>query len=726
MIAKVAVDIATANLDRCFDYNIPAGMEISRGDMVKVPFSNFVKEGFVLDIAEKSEYEKLKSILEKKDSKLISEKQFELCDFLIAKYHVLTQEALRLLMPPSVRNFKTKEVEKKTVTLDKDYQKKLESLSKRNKNAFKIVEELEKNQGDFTALAKQYSYQSLNKLQELQIIKIEKYQVFRTPYQSELDEKKSRTLTRDQQNALDKIFQSNKIATLLHGVTGSGKTEVYIKAIESVLAKGKTAIFLVPEISLTPQMLDLFRINFGSQVALLHSGLSAGERFDEWWRLKNKQAKVAVGARSAVFAPLENIGIIIIDEEHESSYKSETSPRYETKEVAEYLAKSHGAMLVYGSATPLLDTYKKACDGVYSLATMPNRINKRPLPKVEIVDMRQEIQNGNSEIFSEKLLEEISKTLEDKNQIMLFLNRRGFSSIYQCLDCGFVCKCENCDVSLTYHKGENNLKCHYCGDLYNLPKVCPKCGGEHFKTGKVGTEKVAMLLENLFPEIRVLRMDNDTTTTKESHKNILSDFRKGKADVLVGTQMIAKGHDFENVTLVGILDADMSLHFSDFRAGERTFSLLTQVAGRAGRGEKVGKVILQTNSPRHHILHLALDGDYKSLYESEINIRAVSQFPPFCDIIRIMCYSKNHQKARELGRELYKKVRDLKIQNESEFLYMNGMQSPIFQLQGYYRFQVIARVKVGSPVIEKMYEIISQNKQKDVVTYVEINPNNMM
>lgn len=259
-----------------------------------------------------------------------------------------------------------------------------------------------------------------------------------------------------------------------------------------------------------------------------------------------------------------------------------------------------------------------------------------------------------------------------------------------------------------------------------MPKVCPKCGGEHFKTGKVGTEKVAMLLENLFPEIRVLRMDNDTTTTKESHKNILSDFRKGKADVLVGTQMIAKGHDFENVTLVGILDADMSLHFSDFRAGERTFSLLTQVAGRAGRGEKVGKVILQTNSPRHHILHLALDGDYKSLYESEINIRAVSQFPPFCDIIRIMCYSKNHQKARELGRELYKKVRDLKTQNESEFLYMNGMQSPIFQLQGYYRFQVIARVKVGSPVIEKMYEIISQNKQKDVVTYVEINPNNMM
>lgn len=259
-----------------------------------------------------------------------------------------------------------------------------------------------------------------------------------------------------------------------------------------------------------------------------------------------------------------------------------------------------------------------------------------------------------------------------------------------------------------------------------MPKKCPKCGGEHFKTGKIGTEKVAMNLKELFPEIRVLRMDNDTTTTKESHKNILSDFRKGKADVLVGTQMIAKGHDFENVTLVGILDADMSLFFSDFRANERTFSLLTQVAGRAGRGAKVGKVVLQTNSPRHHILHLAIDGDYKGLYESEINLRAVSQFPPFCDIVRVMCYSKDQQKARELGRILFKEIRALKAENEKEFLYMNGMQSPIFQLQGNFRFQVIARVGVGSPIIENIYEIVSKNKQKDVVTYVEINPNNMI
>ncbi len=726
MIAKVVVDILTANLDRCFDYQIPEGMEISRGDMVKVPFSNFTKEGFVLDVVEKSEFDKLKNIIEKKDTKLISEKQFELCDFLIKKYHILTQEALRLLLPPSVRNFGTKEVEKRTVILESDYKEKAEKLTKRNKNAFKIIEELENSEADFTTLAKKYSYQTLAKLQDLQIIKVEKYQVFRTPYQDEIKAKTKRELTAHQQNALDTIFASSKTATLLFGVTGSGKTEVYIKAIERVLKEDKTAIFLVPEISLTPQMLNLFRINFGEKVALLHSGLSSGERFDEWWRLKNKTAKVAVGARSAIFAPLENIGIIIVDEEHESSYKSETSPRYETKDVAEFLSKSHDAKLVYGSATPLLDSYKKALDGKYALAKMPQRINKRPLPEVEIVDMRREIQNGNAEIFSEKLLEEIADTLKQKNQIMLFLNRRGFSSIYQCLECGFVCKCENCDVSLTYHKGENNLKCHYCGDYYNLPKKCPNCGGEHFKTGKIGTEKVEMSLKQLFPGIRVLRMDNDTTTTKESHKNILSDFRDGKADVLVGTQMIAKGHDFENVTLVGILDADMSLFFSDFRSSERTFSLLTQVAGRAGRGEKVGKVVLQTNSPRHHILHLAIDGDYQGLYDSEINLREVSSFPPFCDIIRVLCYSKDQQKARELGRILYKEIRALKQQNESEFLYMNGMQSPIFQLQGNYRFQVIARMKVDSPAIEKIYEIVSNNKQNGVTTYVEINPNNMI
>ncbi len=726
MIAKVVVDILTANLDRCFDYQIPEGMEISRGDMVKVPFSTQTKEGFVLDIAEKSEYANLKSIMEKKDTKLISEKQFELCDFLVKKYHIMTQEALRLLLPPSVRNFKTKDAEKKFVSLAKGYQENMDSLSKRNKNAFKIIDEIKNGETDFTILAKQFGYQNLEKLSGLSIVEITQKQIYRTPYDGENGKRVERQLTAYQQNALDTIFSTDKIATLVHGVTGSGKTEVYIKAIGKVLAMGKTAIFLVPEISLTPQMLELFRMNFQDQVAILHSGLSAGERYDEWWRLKNKKAKVAVGARSGIFAPLEDIGIIIVDEEHESSYKSETSPRYETKDVAEFLAVSHGAKLVYGSATPLLDTYKKASDGIYQLANMPMRINQRPLPHVDIVDMRREIQSGNFEIFSQKLIEEIDETLKAKNQAMLFLNRRGFSSVYQCLDCGFVCKCENCDVSLTYHKSEENLKCHYCGDIYKIPTKCPNCGGEHFKTGKIGTEKVVMTLKSMFPDIRVLRMDNDTTTTKESHKTILSAFRRGEADVLVGTQMIAKGHDFENVTLVGILDADMSLFFSDFRANERTFSLLTQVAGRAGRGAKEGRVVLQTSSPRHHILHMAIEGNYKDLYESEINLRSVSQFPPFCDIVRVMCYSKTESKARLLARVLYKEIRELKKQNPDEFFYMNGMQSPIFQLQGQYRFQVIARMKCGSPAIESIYEIVQKNKQNGVVTYVEINPNSMI
>jgi primosomal protein N' (replication factor Y) len=511
---------------------------------------------------------------------------------------------------------------------------------------------------------------------------------------------------------------------LIHGVTGSGKTEIYLSYIAKQIALGKSAIFLVPEISLTPQMLAQLRSRFGEQAAILHSGLSAGERFDEWRRLRSGEAKIAIGARSAIFAPLQNMGAIIIDEEHDTSYCSESAPRYSTIEVAEMRAKYNNCKLILGSATPSVETYSKAQAGEYNLITLTERINKKPMPEIIIADMRRELKRGNPSPFSLALKEELDKTLAADQQAILFLNRRGYSQTVICQDCGYVAKCEHCDVSLTYHSEDNCLKCHYCGARYKMLTSCPDCGGKHVRYSGTGTQRVVAEVKELYPEARILRMDNDTVAGKDGHYKILKQFAAHEADILVGTQMIAKGHDFPSVTLVGILDADMSLHFADYRSGERTFQLITQVAGRSGRASEKGKVVLQTYAPENYILRYAVAYDYKGFFENEISVRKTTNFPPFALIVRIMVTGECEQSALEVLKAVWVATQELCARCPEEFLFLNKMHSPIKKIQERVRYQVLMRLQSGI-LLPHIYDIAVQNSTSQTLVYVEENPVNL-
>lgn len=453
-------------------------------------------------------------------------------------------------------------------------------------------------------------------------------------------------LTVEQKNAVMTIlnnYKKGKAVTLIHGVTGCGKTEIYLNLVERTIKKGYGAIVMVPEIALTPQTLERFKGRFGDVVAILHSKLSDGERYDEWRRIKNGDVQVVVGARSAVFAPVKHLKLIIMDEEHEYSYKSEVTPKYLTREIAEFRIKSNNGLLILGSATPSIECYYKAMSGEYGLVEIQKRINDRSLPEVKIINMCDELKKGNKSIFSIELLNSIKTNLDKGEQTILFLNRRGHSTFVSCRSCGYVSKCVNCDVSLTYHVHNNKLVCHYCGSEYDIPSTCPKCGSKYIKYFGAGTEKIEMEIKKLFPKARILRMDFDTTRKKGEHERIYNDFKENKGDILIGTQMISKGMDFRNVTLVGIVAADTTLNFPDFRAAERTFQLLTQVSGRAGRGELKGKVIAQTYDPDHYSILLASKHDYVSFYKKEIELRRILKNPPFSDILYITLTSANEE-----------------------------------------------------------------------------------
>ena len=402
-----------------------------------------------------------------------------------------------------------------------------------------------------------------------------------------------------------------------------------MQSIQKVLEEGREGIVLVPEISLTPQMVNRFKGRFGDEVAVLHSGLSIGEKYDEWRKIQRKEVRVAVGARSAIFAPFENLGIIIIDEEHETSYKQEDNPRYHARDVAIERARTHNCSVILGSATPSLETFARAKKGVYQLLTLSKRMNDQSLPTVDIVDMREELREGNRTMFSRVLYDKLQDRLMKKEQTVLFLNKRGHSSFVMCRDCGYVIQCPNCDISLTYHQYQQQMKCHYCGYEAVVPTICPECTSEHIRYFGTGTQKVEEELGKIFPEARVIRMDVDTTSRKGSHEKLLTAFQEGKADILLGTQMIAKGLDFPNITLVGVLSADTMLHLPDFRSSEKTFQLLTQVSGRAGRHELAGEVVIQTYSPEHYSIELAGQQDYDQFYQKEMMIRKIHRYPPF-------------------------------------------------------------------------------------------------
>lgn len=722
MFAQVIVDVAHSQVDKIFEYSCPD--DLRTGCRVKVPFGGRIVEGFVIGVSQNCSFppERVKPVAEVFDElpALVPE-CFSLAERISSRFRVPKAASLRLFLPSEMRRGTVREAFKKYVTLSG-----VQATFQKNANKQREAAEFlsDKDEYEYTALCEKFGAGAVNTLIKKGVVCVEKRRVNRNPLGGAERSEELKKLTAAQADAIENIENSQKTVHLLHGVTGSGKTEIYLNIIAREIEKGKTAIFLVPEISLTPQMLSQLRARFKGEAAILHSGLSAGEKFDEWWRLRSGEAKIAIGARSAVFAPLENIGAIIVDEEHDSSYVSETAPRYSTIEVAKLRAEYNNCKLILGSATPSVESYQSAIDGKFNLITLTERINKKPLPEIIIADMRKEVKRGNNSAFSAALREELDSTLKSGNQAIIFLNRRGYAQTVICRDCGYVAKCENCDVSLTYHSEENCLKCHYCGAKYRMLTACPDCGGKRVHYGGTGTQRAAADLKALFPQARIIRMDNDTVSGKDGHYGILRQFAAKEADILVGTQMIAKGHDFPAVTLVGILDADMSLHFSDYRSGERTFQLITQVSGRSGRADDKGKVVLQTYCPENYILRYAVNYDYTGFFGNEMQVRKATGFPPFSLICRIMVTSENAETAVETLKKVYFATEELRQAHPDEFIFLNRMHSPIKKIQKKYRYQVLMRLNTYS-LLEKIYDIAVKNSSQNCLAYVEENPSNL-
>ncbi len=715
------MDIAHSQVDKVFEYSCPP--QTKAGCRVKVPFGGRIIEGFVIGLSETPSFaaDKIKAVTEVYDElpALVPE-CFALMERIAARYRVPKAASLRLFLPSEMRLGKVSEAYIKMIKACGDGA----AIGKSARNQARAFAALREGDCEFTALCKECGRGAVNALIEKGIAQVYKVKRNRTPMPEDDGGECVKILTPAQRAAVEYIENSDKRIQLIHGVTGSGKTEIYLNIIADQLKKGRTAIFLVPEISLTPQMLAHFRSRFGSMAAIMHSGLSAGERFDEWWRLRSGEAKIAIGARSAIFAPVENVGAIIIDEEHDSSYRSETAPRYSTADVAAMRAEYNGCKLILGSATPSVETYINAKEGRYGLVTLTERINGKPLPEIIIADMRREIKRGNPSNLSRALRQELENTLQSGNQAIIFLNRRGYSQSVICTDCGYVAKCENCDVSLTYHSEENCLKCHYCGARYRMLQACPECGGRHLRYTGTGTQRVVSELKEIFPSARIIRMDNDTVSGKDGHYKILRQFAEKQADILVGTQMIAKGHDFPAVTLVGILDADMSLHFSDYRSGERTFQLITQVAGRSGRAGDKGKVVLQTYSPENYILRFAVRYDYEGFFENEIRLRKAALFPPYSLICRVMVVADKDGDALEALKNVYFAMEELRAGDPAEFIFFNKMHSPIKKIQNKVRYQVLARMRTDK-YLKNIYDIAARYSSDAALVYVEENPVNL-
>ena len=752
MYASIIVDIANENVDRLFTYRLDINADI--GQRVLVPFGrgNKLTEGFILDITDKKpqgEYE-IKSVARTlEDYCALDKEQIELARWICKAYHCTMAQALRLMIPAQLRGMRISEKKIRCVKIKDgaDTIGYLEALKTKNGKirstaVFDTVTILMQTNGCMPVsmlyeLVPSCNSAVVKKLIDIGMLTEEFITVYRKPQTLSYGKSERPVLTDEQENALASIVEGFKCGGtyLLHGVTGSGKTEVYMSAIEKAVSVGKGAIVLVPEISLTPQTVMRFTERFGDRVAVLHSRLSAGERFDEWRRIRNNSVDVVVGARSAIFAPIHDLGIVIIDEEHENAYSSEQIPRYNALEVAQKRCKISGGVLVLGSATPSVTTYFRAKLGKYKLLELKNRVNSMPLPEIEVVDMRTEFLSGNNGIFSERLKERLSECKDKGEQAILFLNRRGYSSFISCRACGYVFECASCDVSMTYHKLENKMKCHYCGVEEPVPTVCPKCNKAYIKYSGIGTEQIEEELKSLFPDMTSIRMDADTTQGKDAHTRLLSEFASGKAQVLIGTQMIAKGLDFPNVTLVGVVSVDAMLAMPDFRNTERTFQLLTQVSGRAGRADKKGVVVLQTSNPTHPVIEFAKAHDYESFYNYAISSRLENLYPPYSVFVRILFTGDDDSKVREDSvkfiNELYTRMVELlKSENAelSQILFIYAMPAPIKRIQNKQRHHILMklmRTKQTAKLINCIYEYAKSAENKSFSS-VEVNPNDML
>ena len=749
MVAEVIINRGAKKLNRTFDYNIPKELEelILVGSKVLVPFGKGKKlaEAFVVGIKEKSTYE-LKDIAKLEEN--LTDKQIELAKWMAKRYFCNVSDCIKLMLTPGTRNKnKEKRIQDKTINcvyLKKDIEEielEIETGNIKSEKQKRIINFIKDNEGATIPeieLFTDCSRAIVNTLVKNGYLEIAEKKVERDPLIGRNCEKSHKlNLTEEQTVAFKAVETAIEKGVyeqfLLYGVTGSGKTEVYLQLIESVLQKGKNAIVLVPEISLTPQMLDRFISRFGKEeVAILHSKLSIGERHDEWERIREKKARIVIGARSAIFAPIGNLGIIIIDEEHDSSYKSETNPRYNAKEIAKILAKENQAPLVLGSATPDLTTFYKATHKdsngktKIKLLELTKRANHSSLPKVEIIDLKQELANGNRSMLSMELYNDIEENIKQKRQTILFLNRRGYSTFIMCRNCGYTVKCPNCNISMTYHSYERKLKCHYCGQEQNLVTVCPECHSDKIRYFGTGTQKLEQEIHKQFPNASTIRMDIDTVTKKNSHEEILNKFKDENIDILIGTQMVVKGHHFPNVTLVGVIAADSSLNIDDYRANERTFQILTQVAGRAGREQLPGKVIIQTYNPDNFSIICAQKQNYNMFYETEIMLRKQLKYPPFCDIIVIGLNSYDETEIKNVSGKVYQYL--AQRLNKKEVMLLKPMPCPIDKIQNRYRWRIILKGIMTTELnqmLNNCLQYIYQEKIKDTRIAIDINPNNM-
>lgn len=730
LYAEVIINSEALEIDRPFTYKVPEEFnnEIKIGQIVKVPFGkgNKTSEGFILNLKNddniKFKTKNIAAILVK--DPVIDEDDINLIEFLREKTLCKYIDAFRLLIPVGI--MKGAKAKKKKVIVLKN-----EDLSNiKNPDGYKkIVEFFKTNSGKYTKseLINEHSISQykLNKLIENEVLSIEEESVFR--YNDRVYNKDSaKTLTIEQENIIREYINSDDKMFLLKGVTGSGKTEVYMKLVERVLLEGKSAIILVPEIALTPQMIERFKGRFGVNVALFHSKLSDGERFDEWFRVKEGKAKVIVGARSAIFLPAKNLGLIIIDEEHENTYKSEQNPKYQTKEVAEYLSELKGCKVILGSATPSIETYYRALTGEMKLLELNSRVDNKPMPPMKVIDMRNELKGGNKSLFSRELFIAIQERLKRKEQIILFLNRRGFSTFVSCRSCGYVFKCDECDISMTYHKN-GLLICHYCGKTKREPRECPKCHSKYVKFFGAGTQRVEEEVKKYFNNAGILRMDVDTTRDKHSYERIYNTFKNGEADILIGTQMVSKGLDFKNVTLVGILAADMSINIPDYRAAERTFQIITQVAGRAGRGDKQGEVLIQTYTPQHYSLQYAVNYDYEGFYEKEFTVRAMMKYPPFGKLLLINGTSKKEELLKNFMHKITMMIKPL-VESCLDIEILGPIPCMISKVKENYRWQIVIKGEFDSYFSKNIKEILydeNKNVYNDIRISMDIDPNNL-
>lgn len=700
--ANIIIDISHEKVDRAFQYKIPKELDgkIETGMCVQIPFGagNRLRNGYVIEVTDKAEFpdEKQKMVAGIVTSGMpVEADAIKLAAWMKENYGSTMIAALKTVLPVK-QAMKHKEKKKiiRLLTVEEIRCVLGECIRKHQTAKARVLTELCKEPElpyELVTGRLHVAAATLKSLQNQGVISIESESYYRNPVKLETAREMGLVLSKEQAEIRDKVLldfdQGKRKTYLIHGITGSGKTEVYLSLIEGMIKRKKQCIMLIPEIALTYQTLLRFYKRFGDRVSVMNSTLSAGEKFDQWERARKGELDVIIGPRSALFVPFPDLGLIIMDEEHETSYKSETMPRYHTRETAQYLAEMKEASLVLGSATPSLEAYYRAKKGSYELFTLDRRLTGGSLAPVFIVDLRQELKSGNRSIFSRKLQELMEERLQKKEQIMLFLNRRGYAGFVSCRACGYVMKCPHCDVSLSQHMG-GKMVCHYCGYETRQPKKCPSCSSPYLSGFKAGTQQIEQQLYKQFPGIRVLRMDGDTTRTKDSYQKILSAFAEGEADVLVGTQMIVKGHDFPNVTLVGVLAADLSLNDNDYRAGERTFQLLTQAAGRAGRGRKPGVAVIQTYRPDHYSIVKAANQNYEEFYEEEILYRELGSYPPAAHMMAVLITASREERGEKLSEQLAALTKDFLKEGKNKVSVIGPAKASIGKINDIYRFVI--------------------------------------